>query len=160
MQLQGKTVLITGGASGIGLEAAKQFTENGAKVIITGRNKAKLDAAQKLHPALTAIQSDAGNEADAKTLLNQVIGLGGIDILYNNAAVLVPPLNLGIANDKHLEGAAYEMEVNYLGVIRLNNLFLDMLKSKNERATISHLHFRIMLIIITPKLFKPIAYFR
>lgn len=137
MDLQGKTILITGGASGIGLEAAKQFLAIGAKVIITGRNQAKLDAAKKAYPALIAIQSDAGKEADAKALFKTVKEIGGIDILYNNAGVLVTPLNLGIPNDKHLEGAAYEMEVNYLGVIRLNNLFLDMLKSRNEAAIIN-----------------------
>jgi hypothetical protein len=42
--------------------------------------------------------------------------------LLNNAGVGVPPVNLGIASDKHLAGAIYEMEVNYFGVIRLNNL--------------------------------------
>ncbi|ANF53218.1 short-chain dehydrogenase [Chryseobacterium glaciei] len=137
MNLKGKTILITGGASGIGLEAAKQFSALGAKVIITGRNQAKLDAVKKSFPFITAVQSDAGNEADAKALFNTVKELGGIDILYNNAAVLVPPSNLGIANDNHIKGAAYEMEVNYIGVIRLNNLFLDMLKSRNEAAIIN-----------------------
>jgi len=137
MNLKGKTILITGGASGIGLEAARQFLAIGAKVIITGRNQEKLDAARKAYPALTAIKSDAGSEADAKALFNKVKELGGIDILYNNAAVLVPPSNLGIANEKHIEGAAYEMDVNYIGVIRLINLFLDMLKSRNEAAVIN-----------------------
>jgi len=47
MNLKGKTILITGGGSGIGLEAAKQFMQIGAKVIITGRNQAKLDAVKK-----------------------------------------------------------------------------------------------------------------
>ena len=46
MDIKSKTILITGGASGIGLEAAKQFLENGAKVIITGRNEEKLNADQ------------------------------------------------------------------------------------------------------------------
>ncbi|MDQ0639702.1 putative oxidoreductase [Pedobacter sp. W3I1] len=137
MNLKGKTILITGGASGIGLEAVKQFLAIGAEVIITGRNQAKLDAAKKTYPAITAIKSDAGNEGDAKDLFNKVKELGGIDILYNNAAVLVPPSNLGMANTKHMEGAAYEMEVNYLGVIRLNNLFMDMLKSGGEAAIIN-----------------------
>jgi uncharacterized oxidoreductase len=137
MNLKGKTVLITGGASGIGLEAAKQFLANGASVIITGRNQVKLDEARKLYPAITAVKSDVSDAGDAQKLFDQVQQLGGIDILYNNAGVLTDPVNLGIANDQHIEDAAYEMNVNYLGVIRLNNLFIDMLKSKKESAIIN-----------------------
>jgi uncharacterized oxidoreductase len=137
MILKEKTILITGGASGIGLEAARQFLAIGTKVIITGRNGEKLNAAKKLYPQLIAIKSDAGNETDAIALFNQVKALGGIDILYNNAGVGVAPLNLGIPNGKHLEGAIYEMEVNYFGIIRLNNLFMEMLQSRRESAIIN-----------------------
>lgn len=137
MEIKNKTILITGGASGIGLEAAKQFLEHGAKVIITGRNEDKLNAAKKLYPDLFAIKSDVANENDAISLFNQVQELGGIDILYNNEGVGVPPLNLGIANEKHEKSATYEMDVNYLGVMRLNNLFLEMLKARNETAIIN-----------------------
>ncbi|KQM20569.1 SDR family oxidoreductase [Chryseobacterium sp. Leaf201] len=137
MELKGKTILITGGASGIGLEAAKQFLEIGAKVIITGRNQDKLDKAKKLYPELTAIKSDLASPGDADILYDIIKELGGIDILYNNAGVLVPPSNLGMADNKHEEGAAYEMDVNYLGVIRINNIFMDMLKSKKEAAIIN-----------------------
>ena len=137
MEIKGKTILITGGTAGIGLEAAKQFLENGATVIITGRNQEKLNAAKKMYPALTAIKSDVANEEDAWSLFNQIRELGGIDILYNNAGVVSPPLNLGLENNKHLEGATYEMNVNYLGVIQLNNLFMEMLKSRKEGAIIN-----------------------
>jgi len=137
MELKGKTILITGGASGIGLEAAKQFLEIGAKVIITGRNQERLDAAKSMHPNLTTIKSDVSKEEDVKLLFNIVSQLGGIDILYNNAAVLTSPFNLGVVNDKHIVNAAYEMEVNYFGVIRINNIFMDMLKSKKEAAIIN-----------------------
>jgi uncharacterized oxidoreductase len=137
MIIKGKTVLITGGASGIGLEAAKQFLANGARVIITGRNQEKLDVAKKMNPALIAINSDVADAKDAASLFSEVKELGGIDILYNNAGVGIAPLNLGVANDKHWEGAAYEMNVNYLGVIRLNNLFMNMLKSRKEAAIIN-----------------------
>ena len=137
MDLKEKTILITGGASGIGLEAARQFLDLGTKVIITGRNQQKLDAAKKLYPKLTAIQSDVANPAEALLLFDTIKEIGGIDILYNNAGVGVAPLNLGLTNEKHLEGAIYEMDVNYFGVIRLNNLFLDMLKSRKESAIIN-----------------------
>ncbi|UFH32781.1 SDR family NAD(P)-dependent oxidoreductase [Chryseobacterium sp. C-71] len=137
MELKGKTILITGGVSGIGLEAAKQFLEIGAKVIITGRNQERLDAAKKQLPNVTAIKSDVSVEEDLKSLFNTVSQLGGIDILYNNAAVLTSPLNLGVANDNHIANAAYEMEVNYFGVIRINNIFMEMLKSKKDAAIIN-----------------------
>lgn len=137
MELRGKTVLITGGTAGIGLEAAKQFLASGTTVIVTGRDQSKLDAAKKLYPALTTIKSDAANADDAQLLFDQIKKLGGIDILYNNAGVLSSPLNLGTTTDKHLENAAYEMNVNYLGVIRLNNLFMEMLKARKDSAIIN-----------------------
>ncbi|KIA87706.1 SDR family oxidoreductase [Flavobacterium sp. AED] len=137
MELRDKTILITGGASGIGLEAAKQFLENGSKVIITGRSQAKLDAAKKLHPSITAINSDVANAEEAASLFEEIQKLGGIDILYNNAGVISKPQNLGIANKVHFETAEYEMSINYLGVIRMNNLFMDMLKSRKESAIIN-----------------------
>jgi uncharacterized oxidoreductase len=138
MEIKGKTVLITGGTAGIGLEAAKQFLANGAKVIITGRNQAKLDETKKLLPALTAaIQSDVANSADAELLFDQAKALGGIDILYNNAGIMGSGQNLAHANDKNFAVAESEIAINYLGVIRLNNIFLDMLKSRNEAAIIN-----------------------
>lgn len=136
MNLNGKTILITGGASGIGLEAAKQFMAIGAKVIITGRNQDKFTAAKQSISSLIAIRSDVDSEDDAKALFKEVNALGGIDILYHNAGVGTPGLNLGKANAQILENAIYEMNVNYYGIIRLNNLFLDMLKAKAESAII------------------------
>jgi uncharacterized oxidoreductase len=137
MELKGKTILITGGTAGIGLEAAKQFLANGAKVIITGRNQSKLDAAKKLYPSITAIKSDISNADDVLSLHNQIKELGGIDILYNNAGVLSTALNLGTTNNRHLEEASNEININYLGVIRLNNLFMEMLQSRKEGAIIN-----------------------
>ncbi len=151
MELKGKTILITGGTAGIGLEAAKQFLANGATVIITGRNQEKLNAAKRMYPALTAIKSDVTNKEDAWSLFNQIRELGGIDILYNNAGVVSPSLNLGLENDKHLEGAMYEMNVNYLGVIQLNNLFMEMLKSRKEGAIIN----TTSILSLVPSVIEP-----
>jgi len=137
MDIKGKTILITGGGSGIGLESAKQFLAQGAKVIITGRNLDKLEAAKKLFPSLIIIKSDVENPENAIALFYKVVSLGGIDILYNNAGVGSPALNLGIANEQILKNAFYEMNINYFGVIRLNNLFIEMLKSRKEAAIIN-----------------------
>jgi uncharacterized oxidoreductase len=137
MELKGKTVLITGGSSGLGLESAKQFIEAGARVIICGRNQKKLDNAKKLLTAVIAINCDVSDAEQIKLLYKETLELGGIDILYNNAGVGTQPLNLAVANELHYADAAYEMNVNYLGVIRLNNLFVDMLKSRKSAAIIN-----------------------
>lgn len=137
MDVKGKTILITGGASGIGLESAKQFLAEGAKVIITGRNQEKLDAAKRLYPEVTSIQNDVADPEDAQKLYNQIEALGGIDILYNNAGVANPTNNLAKTNDQITEMAAYEMNINYLAIVRLNNLFLKMLQSRPESAIIN-----------------------
>jgi short-subunit dehydrogenase involved in D-alanine esterification of teichoic acids len=137
MKLKDKTVLITGGGSGIGLEAVKQFLDTGAKVIITGRNQAKLDAAQHTYPSITAINSDVASQEDAQALLTQVKAMGGIDILYNNAGVVSKPLNLATPSEQHFDDAQNEININYLAVIRLNDLFMEMLKSRAESAIIN-----------------------
>lgn len=151
MNIKGKTILITGGASGIGLESAKQFLAEGAKVIITGRNQAKLEEAKRLYPSLIVIRSDVENPEDSKDLFEKVVSLGGIDILYNNAGVGSPALNLGNANEQILENAVYEMNINYFGVIRLNNLFIEMLKARKESAIIN----TTSILSIVPALEEP-----
>ena len=137
MELQGKTILITGGSAGIGLEAAKQFIGAGLKVIITGRDQSKLDAAKKILPSIITIKSDIARADDAVSLFNEVKRLGGIDILYNNAGVLNFASNFGVANDVHFKNASDEIYINYLGVIRLNNCFMEMLQSRREGAIIN-----------------------
>lgn len=92
-------------------------------MVITGRNEEKLKAAKEKYPALTAIKSDVANERDALSLLEQVKELGGIDILYNNTGVNSTLMNFGIPSNIHFERAGYEMNINYLGFIRLNNIF-------------------------------------
>ncbi|MFA6083556.1 SDR family oxidoreductase [Mucilaginibacter sp.] len=136
MELRGKTVLITGGAAGIGYESAKQFSAAGARVIICGRNQSKLDKAKSNLPGIITIKCDVSDQNEIKELYKQVLELGGIDILYNNAGVGSAPLNLGVANEQHYTDAVNEMNINYLGVIRLNNLFMDMLKAKKDAAII------------------------
>ncbi len=63
--------------------------------------------------------------------------MGGIDILYNNAGIMKTASNYGIASEKHFKDADAEININYLGVIRTNNLFMEMLQSRKEAAIIN-----------------------
>jgi NAD(P)-dependent dehydrogenase (short-subunit alcohol dehydrogenase family) len=89
-RLKGKRALITGGTTGIGLETARQFLNEGARVAITGNNPANLDAARKeLGADVLAIASDASNVAAQKVLATAIQdAFGGLDVLFVNAGIV------------------------------------------------------------------------
>lgn len=89
-RLKGKCALITGGTTGIGLETARQFLAEGARVAITGTNPVTLDAARKeLGNDVLVIASDAGAAA-AQDKLARAIGqaFGKLDVLFVNAGIV------------------------------------------------------------------------
>src|SRR5262245_48073992 len=89
MRLRNKTALITGGNSGIGLETARLFVAEGAKVIITGRNQATLDAAAKeLGPNALALVADTTDVAATEAAIKKgVETFGKLDIVFANAGI-------------------------------------------------------------------------
>ena len=102
--LQNKTAVILGGTSGMGLAAAKRFLAEGAKVIITGRKKEKIDVARQELPGDVAIyQADIADYEATKSAIEQgVERFGKIDVLYQVAgmASMVP---FEMADSAHYE---------------------------------------------------------
>src|SRR5260221_13802509 len=83
---QGKRTLITGGTSGIGLETAKQFLEEGARVIVTGVNPDSIAKAQaELGPEVQVLRADSASVAAQKELA-QIIKehYGRLDIAFRS----------------------------------------------------------------------------
>ena len=102
MNLKNAVALVTGGSAGIGYSIAKTLAESGARVAITGRDKARLETAAKDLGAL-GIQADVANEADVERTYREVLAkFGDLDILVNNAGVGVfkPLVELELASFK------------------------------------------------------------
>ena len=92
-----KVIIVTGGSSGFGLEAARILLEMGAKLVISGRDPQRLArAAQDLDSKeLLPVQADAVNTADWKKLLQATLDrFGQVDVLINNhgAGVKIAPV--------------------------------------------------------------------
>ena len=92
MTLKGKTALITGGTSGIGLATAKLFQEQGARVAVTGRDKARMaEASKALGPTATVVRADACSLTELDAAAAQIAAqFGKLDVLFVNAGVVYP----------------------------------------------------------------------
>lgn len=84
-----KTILVTGGSSGIGLAAAQAYASEGARVVITARDQAALDQVRpSLGDRAIAIRNDAGSAASAKALAQALAEQGiKLDAVFLNAGV-------------------------------------------------------------------------
>lgn len=103
-RLNGKTAVITGGATGIGRAAARRFIDEGAFVFIFGRRQAALDAAvADLGPHARAVQGSVSDPADLERLYAAVKAeRGTLDIVFANAGA-GSPLPLGKITAEHID---------------------------------------------------------
>ncbi|MEJ2889631.1 SDR family NAD(P)-dependent oxidoreductase [Actinomycetospora aeridis] len=89
-QLQDKVVLITGGESGIGLASARLFVREGAKVVLVGIEKAKLEAAVEeigAERAVSAVADVTDSDAVAAAVAAGVERFGRLDVVFSNAGI-------------------------------------------------------------------------
>jgi len=89
MKLAGKVALVTGGNSGIGLATAKLFSQEGAKVVIAGRDRITLDeSAAAMGGDILALQTDVTNLEEISQLYQAIAErFGKIDVLFANAGI-------------------------------------------------------------------------
>ena len=113
--LEGKTAVITGGSTGIGLATAKRFVEEGAYVFITGRRQAELEMAVKeLGDNAIGVQGDVSKEEDLDRLYSVVADSGRrIDVVFANAAIL-EAARIGEITEEQLD---YQLGVDFKGVV-------------------------------------------
>ncbi|MBM7842695.1 SDR family oxidoreductase [Herpetosiphon giganteus] len=132
MQTTGHTVLITGGAAGIGRALALRFAQAGNQVIAVGRDAQKLAQLRALQPTISTIQADLAQASERQRLADQV---PAISILINNAGVqyhgdLVEQQSAHVDRDQ-------EIAINLTAPIDLIQRFLPKLQQQPEAAIIN-----------------------
>ncbi|MES2429155.1 MAG: SDR family NAD(P)-dependent oxidoreductase [Bacteroidota bacterium] len=136
MNITNKTVLVTGGGSGIGLAITKLLSAKNNKVIITGRTADKLQKAAQGLTNVTTITADITNADDVKKLVTTIkADFGGLDILINNAGNAYA-YNLS-AKANAAEKAADEFDTNFFSVLNLTEQLLPTLSASPEAAIVN-----------------------
>lgn len=139
--LAGKTVVITGATSGIGLSAAHQFVKSGAFVIGIGRSKSRITSAEKCIKGdcpsgkITFLLCDLSNQREVRLLIDAVklslkeSGCSHLDVLINNAGVFLGK------KKKTNDGIEMTFAVNHMAGFILTHGLLDLL-SKAENGKV------------------------
>ena len=145
MRLKDKTAIITGGGTGIGLATARAFCQEGAKVILFGRRKEKLEkAVENLGGSAIIVQGDMTNNNDLDKLINETLhNFKKIDILVNNA---------GLFNGSPLHEISDSqwdeiMDINIRSVFQLTRRVLPVMLSQ-KYGSIIHISSILGLIAV------------
>jgi uncharacterized oxidoreductase len=133
MKLQGNTILITGGGSGIGRGLAEALHKLGNKVIISGRRKSNLDTTTKANPGMASIELDIANPASISAVVrNLITEFPNLNVLINNAGIMQFDNAAGKIDEVLLTST---VTTNLLGPIRLTSALIEHLK-KQAKATV------------------------
>ncbi len=136
MKLSGNTVLVTGGASGIGFAIAEAFIREGNTVIICGRREDKLLEAQRKLPGLTIKTCDVSVESERMALVKWATeNFRDLNVLVNNAGIQCDIDFTKGAED--LINGGNELKINLEAPIYLSALLIPHLSTRNEAAIIN-----------------------
>ena len=140
MRLKDKIAIVTGASSDIGLEISKRFVEEGANVVLLGRDRTKLENARKTikdyDSKTVAIPCDITNEAQVIQTVNQITDhYGRIDILVNNAGTITDPIHFHEMTDGDMNSL---VDTNMFGTFRITkSVIVKMLENKNGGSIIN-----------------------
>jgi len=134
MNINGNTVLITGGGSGIGLGLAEAFLEAGNQVLIAGRRREALEEATKANPGMKAVVLDIENPQSIRAVASQLESeFPALNVVINNAGIMRPEDLTAPPHD--LVDAEAMITTNLLGPMRLTAALLPLLR-RQPRSTI------------------------
>ena len=136
MKLKPRTILITGGGTGIGRGLAASFHALGNQVIITGRRKQFLDQTTAAHPGMASYLLDVQDPKAIRAFATRIAqDFPGLDVLVNNAGIMRAE-NL-LAQPEDLGDMEAIIATNLLGPLRLTAALLPLLRRKPQSTIIN-----------------------
>jgi uncharacterized oxidoreductase len=124
MQLHGNKILITGGATGIGLGLTQRFVQEGNTVIICGRREEVLQEVANQYPGVITRMCDLTNEGDRVALYDWInTHHNDLTVLVNNAGI---QNRIGVSDTDFYQQATAEMAINVQAPVHLTHLFLQL----------------------------------
>lgn len=136
MKLSGNTILITGGASGIGFALTEELIKRGSKVLICGRRKERLEQVKDRHPEIDFIQCDVTDKRQRIKLFEWATSHEGFNMLVNNAGIQ-RNYDFAITNTDEYDAGESEIDINLKALIHLCELFTPFLMTKAEAAILN-----------------------
>ena len=135
MELSGHTVLVTGGASGIGLAIARRFLAAGSQVIVCGRREEALRAAAAAHPGLVTRVSDVARAEEREALAAWAVdAYPALDVLVNNAGV---QRRVRLTEPEPWAETQEEIAINLDAPVHLSLLRLPQLRRRAESGAVA-----------------------
>ena len=135
MKLTKRTILITGGTSGIGHELARQLLARGNTVIVTGRDETRLDEARRALPGVHTLRSDASDPGAIEALYTEVVArFPALDTLVNNAGIM---RNLKLDQQRSLADVTREIEVDLNGPMWMVQQFCPHLRNQKKALIVN-----------------------
>jgi uncharacterized oxidoreductase len=135
MILEGNTVFITGGGSGIGRGLAEAFHKHGNQVIIGGRRMAALDETAAANPGIKTIVFDVADKRSISQGAAELIRrFPDLNVVVNNAGVQKATNFAGKIDERDFEA---EIDTNIYGVLRVTSAFLEHLKEKPSATIVN-----------------------
>lgn len=138
MKLSGHTVLVTGGSAGVGLSLAREFYQQGNRVIICGRSPEKLAQAKAEMNDIETIQCDLAKDDDIRNLVNVInTKFPDLSLLVNNAGVQLNYKFTEIDPEQALKDIDWETQINFNAMVKLIILCLPLLRKQQESAIVN-----------------------
>lgn len=137
MKTSGNTILITGGASGIGRGLAEAFHKLGNQVIIAGRRKSKLEEVTRANPGMDAVELDVTDARHIQSVAQALIAkYPALNVVINNAGIM--PFDQAGSGDLDDQQAVHLVTTNLLGPVRVSAAFVEHLKQQPQSWLINN----------------------